>query len=299
MPLDPKKLLETTKDSQVEWYKNEIPITREEKRRYKCANPEGPIDNAGCPSNNKYCNCPSQELQPKDAFIIDAKESDPSLFQQVFDFYMDNIFFFGLFGDEDDDRDYAVINSAGELLEKFDTYQEAEEYVAGLDPIPEPTDDELEELLQNSKYCTLIEDSLGEEYLGCDWNDPDSPISCNCPKIGPKFKEWKRYSQTYSTFWNTPKNVPLLRNAQMTLLTAQKAEAIVQGDFSIRPGAIVNIEVSQSDAKGNTDFKSSSGKWLVAEISHHILGANAHSMTLTLIRDSLYKNPNESESPKV
>ena len=30
MPLDPKKLLETTKNSQVEWYKNEIPITREE-----------------------------------------------------------------------------------------------------------------------------------------------------------------------------------------------------------------------------------------------------------------------------
>lgn len=296
MALDPKKLLETTKGSQVEWYKNEIPITREEKRRYKCANPEGPVDNSACPPDNKYCNCPAQELQPKDAFIISLEESDPSIFQQVFDFYMDNIFFFGLFSDPDDDRPYAVINAAGELLEKFDNYEEAEQYVAGLEPSPEPTDDELEELLQNSKYCTLIEESLGPEYLGCDWEDLDSPLSCSCPKIGPKYKDFKKYSRTYSTFWNTPKDQPLLRNAQMTLLTAQKAEAVVQGDFSIRPGAIITVEVSQEDLRGNSELKGSSGKWLVAEISHTISGTNAHSMILTLVRDSLYRDPNVSEA---
>ena len=295
MPIDPKKLLETTKGSQVSWYKNEIPITREEKRRYKCANPEGPIDNAGCPEDDPFCNCPSKELQPRDAFIISLEDTDPSLFDQILDFYLD-YFTLGIFYDDDDNRNYAVITSAGDLLDKFDTYEEAEEYVAGLDPTPEPTDDELEELLEQSKYCQLIEENLGEEYLGCDWDDPDSTTSCSCPKIGEKYKEWKKYSRTYSTFWNTPKQTPLLRNAQMTLLTAQKAEAVVQGDLSIRPGAIINMEVSQESVEGDSRLKSSSGRWMVAEIEHLLLGANSHGMKLTLIRDSLYVDPNGSES---
>ena len=140
----------------------------------------------------------------------------------------------------------------------------------------------------------MISQELGEEYLGCDWEDPDSTSSCVCPVIGEKYKEWKKYYQTYSSFWNTPKQTPLLRNAQMTLLTAQTASAIVHGDFSIRPGAIINLEIPIGNNK--TGLKNSSGRWMVAEIEHIIQGANAHSMRLALVRDSLYVDPNSSQS---
>ena len=97
-------------------------------------------------------------------------------------------------------------------------------------------------------------------------------------------------------FWDTPKDIPLLRNAQMTLINSQQARASVHGDFSIRPGAIVNIEVEYQDNDDNTQLRSSSGRWLVAEISHNIEGTNAHGMMLTLIRDSFFKDPNISET---
>ena len=283
MPIDPEKILETTKKSQVEFFKNEIPITDDGKTRYTCANPEGPVDNNGCPANDPYCKCPEEIkfLQPKDAFIISKYDAD-----FVFD------------TEENDKRsevsNYTVIDSNNTLLDEFDTLEDAEEFINGLDPAPEPTDEELEDLLQKSKYCDLISQELGEEYLGCDWEDPDSTSSCACPVIGEKYKEWKKYYQTYSSFWNTPKQTPLLRNAQMTLLTAQTASAIVHGDFSIRPGAIINLEIPIGNNK--TGLKNSSGRWMVAEIEHIIQGANAHSMRLALVRDSLYVDANSSQS---
>tara|TARA_R110002051_G_scaffold118255_1_gene192019 strand:+ start:410 stop:1276 length:867 start_codon:yes stop_codon:yes gene_type:complete len=285
MPIDPEKLLEITKKSQVEYFKNEIPITNDGKKRYTCANPEGPVDNNGCPSDDPYCNCPEEikTLQPKDAFLVETNQAVTNE-----DFPRRNVTF-------------NVINSDGEDLDEFESRQDALDFIEELDPAPEPTDEELEELLQKSKYCKLIEEGgtgseepLGEEYLGCDWQDPDSNFSCICPEVGSKYKDWKKYYETYSTFWNTPKQTPLLRNAQMTLLTAQKAKAIVHGDFSIRPGAIINLEIS--NINNDNSLKSSSGKWMVAEIEHSIFGANAHTMTLTLIRDSLYVDANSSQS---
>tara|TARA_R110000824_G_scaffold210105_2_gene395911 strand:+ start:205 stop:1095 length:891 start_codon:yes stop_codon:yes gene_type:complete len=293
MPIDPEKLLEITKKSQVEYFKNEIPITNDGKKRYTCANPEGPVDNNGCPSDDPYCNCPEEikTLQPKDAFLVETDQESAG----------------GPFSSSDVDESevssspYKVINSDGDFLDEFESRQDALDFIEELDPAPEPTDEELEELLQKSKYCKLIEEGgtgseepLGEEYLGCDWQDPDSNFSCICPEVGSKYKDWKKYYETYSTFWNTPKQTPLLRNAQMTLLTAQKAKAIVHGDFSIRPGAIINLEIS--NINNDNSLKSSSGKWMVAEIEHSIFGANAHTMTLTLIRDSLYVDANSSQS---
>ena len=69
--IEPNELLELTKNHKEIWYKNEIPITQEEKRYYKCANPDGPVDNTLCPESDPHCNCPCKELQPRDAFIKD------------------------------------------------------------------------------------------------------------------------------------------------------------------------------------------------------------------------------------
>jgi len=304
MAIEPNKLLEITKDSQIEWYKNEIPITRDERRHYKCANPDGPVNNSNCPSDDPYCNCPAKYLQPKDAFIISTGDDVNSLLESFSQFFQDNeeltpeiiqqallSLIQEIFGD-DDENAFAVINSEIEVLERFETYEEANDFISELEPTPEPNDEELKELLDEAKLCEKIEEVLGEEYLGCEWDNPDGNDSCNCPNIGEKYHEWLAYTRTYSTFWNTPLKTPLLRNAQMAIAQAQTVAVSALGDLSIRPGALVsinNINTASQEQKGTA------GRWMVGGINHLFTKRN-HSMTLSLIRDSLYKSPDEDNT---
>lgn len=296
MPISPHKLLEITKNSQLEWYKNEIPITREEKRHYKCANPNGPVNNSSCPPDDPYCNCPAKYLQPKDAIIVSINDDVTSLseqFSQLFEeleespspqelqIVVEEIVE-SIFGEISGDNGYAVLSSDLEILGSFETYEDAVSFVSGLDPVKEPTDEELEELLQDSKLCDKIKEVLGEKYLGCEWNRSDAQDSCDCPNIGEKYHEWLEYTRTYATFWNTPVKTPLLRNAQMSLMTAQMIIVSVLGDLAIRPGAIVEIN-SKTLPEGKD--KKYSGKWIVSTIAHAISQRN-HFMTMSLIRDS-------------
>ena len=301
MAVGPNKLIELTKDSQLEWYKNEIPITREEKRHYKCANPDGPVNNSGCPAEDPYCNCPAKYLQPKDAFVLSTADDVNSLLESFSQFFQDSdevtpeiiqqallSLIQEIFG-EGEENTFAVIDSNIEVLGRFEKYEEALEFIGEMDPTPEPTDEELKELLDESKLCEKIEEVLGEEYLGCEWDNPDGTDSCNCPNIGEKYHEWLEYTRTYCTFWNTPLKTPLLRNAQMTMATAQTCVISALGDLSIRPGAM--IEINNVDLNSE-ELKSSAGKWMVGGINHLFTKRN-HSMTFSLIRDSLNKSPDK------
>ena len=202
---------------------------------HSCANPEGPISKSGCPDDFPWCNCPMQELIPRD--------------------------------------------EEGEV-------------------IPKPTATELEDLKKTFRECELIESELGEEWLGCIWKDQHNISSCNCPNIGPRFKEYMEYLRTYSTYWNTPKYAPLYRMAQMSLIKSQTANAIVAGDFSKRPGDIIKITNAHESEQKYTE-KRGSGKWMIAEINHIIDSPSNHLMGLTLIRDSNTVDPNETEEPSL
>ena len=158
----------------------------------------------------------------------------------------------------------------------------------------EPTDDKLKSLNEGIKECELIESQLGEEYLGCLWNDIDHPSSCDCPCRGEKFNEYIEYTRTHATFWNTPKNTPLWRNAQMQLITAQKASIVVNGDFSIKPGIVINILDNEPEQDGEP--KRHSGNWLVIGTEHVINGASMHRTIITLSRDSSPVDPNTGEA---
>ena len=92
---------------------------------------------------------------------------------------------------------------------------------------------------------------------------------------------------TYSTFWDTPKKTPLLRSAQMTLINAIKAQMTVPGDFTLKPGNLVEININDVDPDDSVFQTSASGKWLVESVSHFI-GTNTHSMQVVLTRDSSY-----------
>lgn len=277
--------------------KKQIPIkeTHTIRNEYICANPAGPVSNAGCPDDDPLCNCPAKEIAPRKEYIANIYEllalNNPDLNEQI----KGNI---GI-------NEYAVVKGTTasdipEIVEFFPTYLESTQYVRGLSlEYNEPSDEELDQLLIDSKECTKIEEVLGEEWLGCIWEDPNSSLSCNCPEIGERFLEYLKYNRTLATFWNTPDYVPLYSIAQRGLLFSQKIKISIGGDLSIRPGDVIVLEIDgenieevenkrkyslTENTKRNAKFN---GRWVVHSITHRIFGVKNHKMDLILTRDSL------------
>lgn len=271
------------------------------RNEYTCANPDGPVSNIGCPEDDPLCNCPAKELMPRKEYIASLYEllniEDEDFVQTIKDEL------------ETTDNEYAILEglSGGEILDVpnivdfFLTYRDAVVELRGISAeYNEPTDDQLEELLINSKECTKIEEVLGPEWLGCDWQDPNGFLSCNCPEVGERFAEYLAYNNTVASFWTTPAYVPLYSVGQRALLTSQKISVSVAGDLSIRPGQVINLEIDSEIPESNlsgiertnkiTEIKKNakfSGKWLVQSINHKIAGLKLHKMELICIRDTL------------
>ena len=107
---------------------------------------------------------------------------------------------------------------------------------------------------------------------------------------GSNFKHYLEYSKTNATFWNTPKETPLYRKAQTALLTYQRIKIVVNGDFDIKPGNLVaiNMPTPEMSSISETRFH---GRWMVYK-NEHIITSQKHSMILYLMRDGNYHNPN-------
>jgi hypothetical protein len=157
---------------------------------------------------------------------------------------------------------------------------------------------EMPEEVEYTNVCDAISGHklFGEEWMGCSWNDLNSPYSCNCPCVGEKYNEFIEYTRTYSTYWDTPKHQPLWREAQMMLLKSSGAVMTMHGDLTIRPGQIIYI-INTSGTGEKIKNKKSGGRWLVENISHSIEQGLRHTMTLFLTRDSSIYNPNEFDAP--
>ena len=279
-----------------------IEETHAMRNEYICANPEGPVSNVGCSADEPLCKYPAQELIPRTQYIASLYEllilGDPN-FQESIKTEISRGF-----------NQYAVVDgiSGGnpEVLDYFPDYTESVAYLRGLTvDYDEPTEDELDNLLDKSKECSMIAEVLGEEWLGCVWEDPNSSLSCNCPEVGPRFADYLKYNNTIATFWNTPDYVPLYSAAQRALLSGQSIKISVAGDMSIRPGHIIKLEIDSDNLNPdlesprrfsiNTNRKNSkfTGKWLVSTITHRFTGVKLHKMELTLIRDSIPKSKTE------
>jgi hypothetical protein len=163
----------------------------------------------------------------------------------------------------------------------------------------EPTYLELHRLYQEINECSLIEENLDSSWLGCEWADPNSSCSCNCPEQGINFKKYLEYNRTYSTFWNVPNKFPLVRIAQLRQLDSQKIKIRIAPNDKIQIGSIVEI-INENELPEETvnKYKKISGRWLVSEIDHLMPGTIGYIMTVTLVRNSLHYNPNESQAPK-
>ena len=161
----------------------------------------------------------------------------------------------------------------------------------------EPSYLELYKLEQEMKECELVKKHLGDDWLGCVWSDPNNTASCNCPEVGDKFMDYLEYNRTYATFWNTPPQVPLLRNSQINLLFSNKMVIKVLANPSIKVGSLIKIVQPNFVPEGKKDVKRFSGKYLVTSISYIFNGNTNDYYELTLNRDSLLFDPNDSSIP--
>jgi hypothetical protein len=163
----------------------------------------------------------------------------------------------------------------------------------------EPTYLELYQLYNELKECDLIQEHLGEDYLGCVWIDPNNPCSCNCPEIGKKFAEYLEYTRTYATYWDTPKNTPLLRNALMSQFLSQQVTIGIIPNDNIKIGdmiKLVHTKLITSEEEGaykdDNPSKRFNGYWIVSEIRHKFTKESVQTMQLILNRDTIPRKPN-------
>ena len=239
--------------------------------QYECANPDGPViapPDTGEDDYDPYIECPMQELRP-DILEYERYLEDLELIENA------------------DDEDLPQLDSRLRNLSLLGELTE--------DDFKNPTAEEIAELQSQVNECDLIEEKLGESYLGCIYSDPKAPNSCRCPEQGENFIEYLEASRTYATFWETPNEAPLRRDAQMVQLTTQKAIGVLPGDLSLRPGSIINV-VNPHGITNKHPRKRSSGRWLIGSIKHQIrLGS--HIMGLTCFRDSTPQDPNDITEP--
>lgn len=149
---------------------------------------------------------------------------------------------------------------------------------------PEPTYLELYTLYKEINECKLIEEHIGSQYLGCIWNDPNNPCSCNCPEQGVSFGDYLAYTRTYATFWDTPHNSPLYRIAQMGQLQSNILNVeVISLSKDLKLGSFVKI-MNPNRMEGSEPRKTS-GLWLITEIEY-LFETKEQKTKLTLMRDT-------------
>jgi len=303
-------------------------------KSYICSNPRGPVSNLGCPEGDPLCNCPCTELRPNSSEVVSItalmdrlSEFKYSDWQKIIEVWETNPEYYaivkGVFEEIEDDAPDDIVGNASrneiiisELVEIFPTREEAEEALrnaiqdnsgpsggSGGITYDEPTDSYLDNILSKTSECSLIEELLGPEWLGCDWEDPNSPYSCNCPCAGEKYSYYLRFNRTVSTFWDTPGYVPLISLAHKAALVSQQVAISIKGDLSIRPGDIIKLDLTEPTpfedevnkitrkygifVNVTGQYMKYTGNWMVSTIRHTIGASNIHKMDLILIRDGI------------
>jgi hypothetical protein len=161
----------------------------------------------------------------------------------------------------------------------------------------EPTYLELQKLYNSINECSLIQEVLGKEWLGCEYSDPTSTCSCNCPEQGKYFNKYLQYTRTYATFWETEPKVPLLRIAQTNLYNAQRMSITIPPNSNVKVGSKIAVFIENVPGLKNK-FKKISGHWLVSGIDHKFPTLRNYVMKVYLIRDSIDYDINTLKEPE-
>lgn len=137
-----------------------------------------------------------------------------------------------------------------------------------------------------STECDEVESALGKDWKGCFWAAPDSIISCECPEIGSKYLDYLKLRLNVATFWNTPKQAPILRKKFLDSVSyGPKITIVVAADLKVRPGHVINISVNSiSGYSTDTSVSSLSTKnYYVISVKSQCTNSGVGETTITAV----------------
>ena len=267
-----------------------------------CMNPDGFVSNIDCPKENLLCNCPNKEFMPKgisngieitlpeptneELLALRAKTNECVAIST----YLDRTRWFGV----DYSNQYCSYNCFVDTSEGTSAVVAYKEIPGmALKPGEQNADKSfpyagrISYSVESPIPCHIIGMTSGITFP----NNPEILIG----KTLSNFKDYMAYSKTNATFWRTPKETPLYRRAQTNLLTYQRVKITVNGDFSIKPGNLLslNIPTGESRALNETRFH---GQWMVYAVDR-VINTQKHSMILYLMRDGNYISPETNIDP--
>jgi hypothetical protein len=161
----------------------------------------------------------------------------------------------------------------------------------------EPSYKELAIAFEETKECKLIEKYLGKDYLGCILSDDQNVASCNCPEQGKYFPTFLNTIRSNATFYTTPPETPLRRQAQMMMFNAQRAVMTIYPNDQLKVGGIITIKKPNPSVQYKNRYDRVSGKWMVTGISRVFKSTNIEFMVVTLNRDSYYQEKENPSAP--
>ena len=160
----------------------------------------------------------------------------------------------------------------------------------------EPSYLELYTAYKEMNECALIEKELGKDYLGCVWNEPKHPCSCNCPEQGGSFHKYLAYTRTFATFWETPFYAPLYRNAQIGQLKSNTIIATVTAHNTVKLKLGMQIYIDSTNELSKRENRRMGGVWLITGIRYEFIALSSFKMHLTLMRDVLHHDYKSSSA---
>ena len=262
-----------------------------------CMNPKGYVSNVDCPKSDPFCNCPKELLpnqpEPSDATLVDLKykTNECNLIESKLS---DRWFGIDYSNPSCSYNCFSEGNSASNT--SGFTHIKADLDGGGATPTRKAFGEGVTGTTTGS-FWTVPGDVIGRTLdddiviTGSSGGNNDEGLSAGVSYAGSNFKHYLEYSKTNATFWNTPKETPLYRKAQTALLTYQRIKIVVNGDFDIKPGNLVAINMPTPEMR-NIEETRFAGRWMVYK-NEHVITSQKHSMILYLMRDGNYHNPNQ------
>ena len=81
----------------------------------------------------------------------------------------------------------------------------------------------------------------------------------------------------------------------MIQLGYQKANGVLPGDFSLKPGEVITVDIDPGEGSVYPD-KRQAGRWMVTGASH-LITSQSHLMQVTCRRDSVPNDLNDVNRP--
>ena len=257
-----------------------------------CMNPKGYVSNINCPADDPLCNCP-KDSKPKNPEPSDATLADLKYQTNECNLIKGNLSdgWFGI--------DYSNPSCSyncfktGNSTSNTSGFTHIKQNLDGFEKTPTRKAFGEGATGTTGSFWTVPGDVVGrtlDDDIVITGSTAGGSTAGGSTAIN-NFKHYLEYSKTNATFWYTPKETPLYRKAQTALLTYQRIKIVVNGDFSIKPGNLVGINMPTPEML-NIDETRFHGTWMVYR-NEHIITSQKHSMILYLMRDGNYHNPNQ------